>query len=147
MFSGVVSQRAVATTRSSFTALLTTVTFCCPERVWVSDGILHLRGSPQAFEMSGDLVGSASVVGNVNLNLAEGEGTLFGTFVVSAEDTTWEGHYRGIISGGALAAGSGTMVGLGDDGTLFRATFTELGGGTGGFGPYLVEGEILSAGA
>lgn len=145
--SGVASPTLATATRASFTATLTTVAFCCPDRAWISDGILHVRGSPQEFEMTGDLVGSASVIGNVDLNLAEGEGTLFGTFVVSTPNTTWEGYYRGIISGGALAAGSGTMVGHGDDRTLFRATFTELGGGTGGFGPYLVEGEILSTAA
>jgi hypothetical protein len=95
-----------------------------PARQWISDGILHQRGIPLTFAVSGDLVGTASSVSNVDLNTATGHGVLFGTFVLNTAATTWEGSFRAKIAGGLIT--QGTFVGQGDDGTVIRGTFSAI---------------------
>lgn len=90
-----------------------------PERMWTSDGILHVRGLPQIGPMTGDIEGTVRPVVSFNFNPATGDGELFGTFTIEGtwqgRTGTWEGRFSGtttafLDSGRAEGDGSGGLA-------------------------------------
>jgi hypothetical protein len=67
------------------------------------------------------------------------DGTNWGTFVITSDEVTWEGTFRGTIRGGF---NQGTFVGHGSDGSLLKGSFTQ----TGEF-EFLLDGVILEPSA
>jgi len=117
-------QSASAASRTPFTSVLTLGQPSQPQRSWVSGPIRHVRGEPNAGTLAGDLVGSATITNNYNLRPPTGDGANWGTFEITANGTTWEGTYRGILRGGV---NDGTFIGQGDDGSLIKGSFTWIG--------------------
>jgi hypothetical protein len=110
-----------------------------PERAWQSGPILHVRGEPNEGTVAGDLNGPASIVNNYNLDQRTVDGTNWGTFVITSDEVTWEGTFRGTIRGGF---NQDTFAGHGSDGSLLKGSFTQ----TGEF-EFLLDGVILEPSA
>lgn len=113
-------------TETPFTGIETTVSFGVPERAWMADGVLHVRGLPVESTFEGTFAGgtfsfSNDVVFNLNLDPATGNGDAFGSFAL---DGTWgdlQGNFEGrwtmeITAGAVLLAyvgqGSGDFEGM-----------------------------------
>ena len=114
---------AVAATRTSVTFTDTVVSTGAPERVWIGDNQLHVRGQPQTTAVAGDLTGTLELIANVNLDLTTGTGELFGKFTLTTSSVTWAGSFEGKITSAGV---SGTFVGQGDDGTKIKGSFTSI---------------------
>ena len=102
-------------TQTPYQFTVTDVEVGVPERVWVDGGILHIREQPVKTSITGDIVGSAVTIRNVNLDLSTGDGSAWGTFVRSVTwqglSGTFEGHFTAKITG------SSTVVQLVGHGT------------------------------
>lgn len=94
-----------------------------PERSWVSDdGILHQRGMGMISINVADsdyLTGIMIVNGNIDLNLATGDGHTYGTLTIYPEayNGTFEGNWTSHISadslrGTVVAHGTGELEGM-----------------------------------
>lgn len=94
-----------------------------PERFWISeDGIVHMRGIVTTnidVTNNGYDTGSASMVMNIDMDPATGNGHGYGTFTIypSAYDGTWSGSWSSHISpdglrGSATGHGTGELEGL-----------------------------------
>lgn len=123
-----------------------------PERVWQSDGILHIRGQANENRFDGTCGGDPCVFGvpfvvNVELNTATGDGTVFGTFAYVVDGTrfawgdhigSFDGPFWGQITAGVVtikfvAEGSGDFDGM----KLMGTGLVPLAG------PHPIEGTIL----
>ncbi len=118
----------VATTGAHARATLTPYEFTVtdvesgrPDRVWISDGILHIRGLPVKTVITGDIVGTADTIRNVNVDLSTGDAEAWGTFVRSVTwqglSGTFEGHFTAKVIDGATVVrlvghGSGAFDGM-----------------------------------
>ena len=73
-----------------------------PDKEWVAGDNMHLRGITEMGEVTGNLEGTYSVVGNYHLNMLTGEGQSFGklTLVLTFNGLsgTFEGTYVGKLS-------------------------------------------------
>lgn len=117
-----------------------------PDKEWVAGDNMHLRGITEMGEVTGDLEGTYSVVGNYHLNMLTGEGQSYGklTLVLTFNGLsgTFEGTYVGKLSDFAfsltiygVAQGiSGDFVGMKFIGTAIWSTLD---------GSYAYEGFIL----
>ncbi len=92
------------------------------------DGMQHIRDFPVAGPVWGDLNGTLTVIANINLNLATGDGTAHGTFILEVEWNgligTFEGRSQWKYDGFRIVAGQGTAHGTGDfEGLRMKANF------------------------
>jgi hypothetical protein len=117
-----VSARAATKTTVTFTD--TVVSVGTPDRTWVKDDVLHIRGQPQTTAVTGDLTGMFSLDANLNLDLPTGIGDLFGKFTLTTATVTWAGSFTADITAAGV---SGKFVGQGTDGTKILGTFTSIG--------------------
>ena len=73
-----------------------------PDKQWIAGNNMHVRGITEMGEVTGDVEGTYSLVGNYHLNMLTGEGQSFGkiTFVVTFNGLsgTCEGPYAGKVS-------------------------------------------------
>lgn len=104
---------------------------------WVSDeGILHGRGRVEelilyAYDtetMAAEIVGSGVVVGNANIELATGDGRIFGTvsviYLPVSATGTFDGRYQGSLTGWISISGQGVSHGTGEArGLKFKLSF------------------------
>jgi hypothetical protein len=102
-----------------------------PGKIWVSDGVQHIRDFPLAGPVWGDLNGTLTTSFNVNLNLTTGDGTAFGIFILEVEWNgligTFEGRAQGTYDG-FLISGHGSGHGTGDfEGMQIQAFFFNTG--------------------
>ncbi len=78
------------------------------ERMWFSDGILHLRGAPHDGIVSGDLLGTLTYTGDINLNMETYDGTGQGILCLSVTYGDLSGTFRGRmvikVNGGIITA-------------------------------------------
>lgn len=94
---------------------------------WVSgDQILHGRGRIEevvlyAYDpetLAGEIVGSAVTVGNANIELATGDGRLFGAtsliYLPVSATGTFDGRYQGSLTGWGSVSGRGVLQGTGE---------------------------------
>ena len=117
-----------------------------PDKEWVAGDNMHLRGITEMGEVTGDLQGTYSVVGNYHLNMLTGEGQSFGklTLVLTFNGLsgTFEGTYVGKLSDfgfsltiyGVTQGISGDVEGMKFIGTAIWSTLD---------GSYAYEGFIL----
>lgn len=113
-------------TETPYTGVESTDSFGVPERAWMADGVLHVRGLPVENTFEGTFAEGAfsfsnDVVFNLNLDPATGDGDAFGSFAL---DGTWgdlQGSFEGrwtmeITTGAVLLAyvgqGSGDFEGM-----------------------------------
>jgi len=115
---------AGAATKTTVTFSDTVVSVGTPDRTWVKDDVLHIRGQPQTTAVTGDITGTFSLDANLNLDLTTGTGDLFGKFTLTTAAVTWAGSFAADIT---VAGVSGTFVGQGTDGTKIVGTFTAIG--------------------
>lgn len=113
-----------------------------PEKVWMSDGITHVRNQPYVIVgavMLGDAAVEVTGLANFNID-PEGNGVAFGTGVFATTDGlgAWKGRFSGeierrLISTQFVATGTGSVAG-----TRIRGTYVE-------FAPQfaIISGEIL----
>lgn len=113
-------------TETPFTGIETTDSFGVPEREWMADGVVHVRGLPveTTFEgafAEGTFSFSNDVVFNLNLDPVTGDGDAFGSFALSGTWGDLEGSFEGrwtaeITAGAVLLAyvgqGSGDFEGM-----------------------------------
>ena len=113
-----------------------------PGKIWVSDGVQHIRDFPLAGPVWGDLNGTLTTSFNVNLNLTTGDGTAFGTFVLEVEWNGLTGTFEGRASGkyeGFRISGQGIGHGTGDfEGMQMQAYFFNTATGTALIGTILI---------
>jgi hypothetical protein len=93
-----------------------------PGRIWVSDGVQHTRDFPLSGPVWGDLNGNLSIIFNTNLNLATGDGTAFGSFVLAVEWNGFQGTFEGrskakyqsflVTNGYGVGHGTGDFEGM-----------------------------------
>jgi len=92
-------------------------------RTWMSDGIQHVRGWTAEYETYGEpgayVDGTSIIVANWNLDVASGDGTMWGTTDLTLTDTdggwhqTWVAKFDGgVWSGQAVGRGFGTLRGM-----------------------------------
>lgn len=131
-------------TRTSWTSVLVFEEVVDPGEVRVTPGgILIVRGQviqgTEIITVDGEeFPGVVVLSANVNLNLATGQGALFGTFELDTPGLdTWTGNVQGMITAGLS---SGSFVGHGVGGTKQTGTFTEIEPGV-----FNAEGVILEA--
>ena len=117
-----------------------------PDKEWVAGDNMHLRGITEMGDVTGDLEGTYSVVGNYHLNMLTGEGQSFGklTLVLTFNGLsgTFEGTYVGKLSDfgfsliiwGVTQGISGDVEGMKFMGTAVWSTLD---------GTYAYEGYIL----
>ncbi|PYJ61741.1 MAG: hypothetical protein DME24_05775 [Verrucomicrobia bacterium] len=117
-------------TRTAFSTQVT-IELGVPEKVWVSDGITHVRNQPYFSLVPVTIAGVAvHFRGVVSYNAdAEGNGTDNGTFLYTAIDGSgsWEGRFSGIATGGLV---SNRFVGQGSgalDRTTIQGTYVDSG--------------------
>jgi hypothetical protein len=132
-----------ATTRSAVTATIGPLAVTGPGNIWVSNGILHVRDQLLAGPVSGDIVGSISVIANSNVALGTLNGTAFGSFAIATAAGSWEGTFQGRFAGGLLAdkvvaRGTGGLGGL-----QLTGSFAETGPAT---NTYVLTAQILNPG-
>jgi hypothetical protein len=89
-------------------------------REWVSDGVDHVRGWTAVYGTTGDqyAAGTSTIVANWNLDLATGNGTLWGTADIALSafnggwHSTWNAKFEGFVwSGQAVGHGYGDLEG------------------------------------
>jgi hypothetical protein len=108
-------------TQTPYEFTVTDVSVGVPEKVWVSNGILHIRGQTVTTAITGDIVGTAITIRSVNVDLSTGSGEAWGTF---ARTVTWqgasgtfEGHFTAKITASStivklVGQGGGDLDGL-----------------------------------
>jgi hypothetical protein len=101
----------------SFTETTTSAT--PPQQEWVSGGTYHFRGLVEVTSITGDLEGTITAVINGEVNLDTGAGAAWGTFTFVTSTVTWSGSFRGDQKG------SGTFIGLGNDGSTIHGSFVQ----------------------
>jgi len=108
-------------------ATLVWETFADPERHWVDDdGVEHVRGQASTGTVTGNVAFTASNVFNSDWDPASESGQVFGSYIFSSDDETWEGHFAGRMT----AEGSdGTWDGRSDRGRQLAGTFSQVGEG------------------
>ena len=119
---------------TSFTGVESLVSQGMPQKMWVADGILHIRGQPGLTTFLGTIDGTSlswtnENLLNLNLNLATGDGNAFITDAMV--DLTW-GDLRGVFDArGTFEITAGAVllryVGLGDgdfEGMIIMGTAT-----------------------
>jgi hypothetical protein len=107
------------------------VTLGVAQSQWTSGNITHIRG--QAYTVTPDPVSIAGVdvsitgVANFDVDMAKGQGTDFGTVLLSATDGSgsWVGRFSGTLTDGLLlnsfvAQGTGSL-----SGTTVQGTYDE----------------------
>lgn len=124
---------AAKTDRVPFSGQDTFIAQTDPGRQWFSDEgrIMHVRGSVSTYTSTSDSVyyeGDAVIVVNYNLDLATGNGQLWGSSRLSTStggfDGTWVGKFTAFSwAGNGLAKGFGDMVGYQQRFTLQAASF------------------------
>lgn len=123
---------AAKTDRIPFSGVDTFIAQTDPGRQWVSDdGILHVRGSVSTYTSTSDSVyyaGEAVIVVNYNLDLATGNGQLWGTSHLSNGDGGFDGTWVGKFiayswEGKGQSKGFGDMAGYQQRFTLQWAPF------------------------
>ena len=98
-----------------------------PEKLWVSDGIVHWANAPlSAPFVSGPFAGggAVSIVSDGNFDLTTFESTSHGTFVIETPLGTWKGRYADSNKGGVL---SGNAVGYSSDATMLKLKYSATG--------------------
>lgn len=97
-------------------------------------GVLVVRGQvlsgTQTTTIDGedDFTGVATLTLNLNLDLKNGQGSLFGTYELDGGLDTWSGTFRGVFDP-ATGLSTGTFVGQGEISTQ-RGAFTQTGPST-----------------
>lgn len=113
-------------TKTSYTGVETVVSVGMPEKEWVSDGILHVRGLILGTDFDVTIDGgtfsfSVEVAFGFNLDLATGDGNGFGTVrldgTLGGLPGTFEGRFVAKFTGGVLSVqyvghGSGGFEGM-----------------------------------
>lgn len=113
-------------------------------KIWVSDdGVQHIRDFEVAGPVWGDINGTLTVVANINLDLATGDGTGHGTFVLDVEwnglTGTFEGTSQWKYDGFLVSNGKGSADGTGDfEGMHMQANFFDDHGRTPLIGTILI---------
>ena len=92
------------------------------ERMWFSDdGILHMRGAPHDGIVSGELVGTLTYTGDINLNMETYDGTGQGILCLSVTYGDLSGTFQGrmvikvnggYITGMFICHGAGDFEGM-----------------------------------
>jgi hypothetical protein len=110
---------AVATT---FTGLEVTCSEAPAAREWVSGDVLHVRGqlvTTRIVTTDDRTTGTNTIVLNLDLNLKNGSGGLYGTFHLQPDQVNglWEGRFSGhftnfVTSVHATGHGTGELAGL-----------------------------------
>jgi len=101
-----------------------------------TNGVVHLRDVVFQGPISGDIVGTATVVVNANYVIAQQKGAGWGTFTLEVSalysqsvDGTWVGNFSGIFEGplnATVFTGHLQGQGTGDlDGMKINATFSD----------------------
>lgn len=143
-FSSPVSHASGGATKIDFEAEEALAPIGPPGKIWVSDdGVQHIRDFPVAGPVWGDLNGTLTVIANINLDLATGDGTAFGTFVLDVEWNgligTFEGRSQWKYDGFLITNGQGSARGTGDfEGMHMQANFFNEDGGTPLIGTILI---------
>lgn len=92
-----------------------------PEKAWVSDGMLHTRGTPMITTLNYEpFLGKNYVVANTDVDLATGKVHVYGSVEIrpDAGGGTWVGRFSthiypdGVIEGNAVAKGTGEYEGM-----------------------------------
>ena len=110
-----------------------------PERMWVRDGILHVRNAPGEYTIGddgGDFTGTKVSSENVNMDLATGNGVAWGVSILTVTGSEWglTGTFEirwtckfiagKLVSGNLIGHGSG-----GFEGWVLKCAFLpEVGG-------------------
>ena len=132
---------AAATTRS-ITATAGPLTVA-DGKIWVSDGIQHIRHQTQTGPVTGDIVGSVTVVGRSDVK-ATMTGTGSGKFTIAVTSGgTWEGSFEGrfdagLFSGKLVAQGTGALAGQLLRGSVSQTAPNRI---------YFLTGTILTTGS
>jgi hypothetical protein len=134
---------AAATT----TPVMATVTLAitAPGKQWLSDSIAHIRDQTQSGSVSGDLTGTATVMGRSDVAVATMDGTASGKFTITATAPAvgaFEGSFAGTYTGGVF---SGKIVGQGTGafaGQILRGTISQAAPNM----VYTLTGTILNPG-
>jgi hypothetical protein len=117
-----------------------------PDKEWVKGDNMHLRGITEMGEITGDVEGTYSVVGNYHLNLLTGEGQSFGKGIVFL---TWNdgltGTFEGTYVGKVSDSGESLTMWVVTQGTSGDAEGLKLIGTVTGSspGPYEIEGFMI----
>ncbi|HUS34628.1 MAG TPA: hypothetical protein VM680_04675 [Verrucomicrobiae bacterium] len=133
-----------AVDRIDFESVESLVPLGPPGKVWTtSDGIQHIRDFAVSGPVSGDINGTLTVIANINWNLATGEGTAYGTFVLAVEwnglTGTFVGRSQWKYSGFKVQDGQGVGHGTGDfEGMQLFANFFDESGVTPLIGTILI---------
>jgi len=125
--SGSHSVRRDSARRGPFVADLVWKTFVDPERQWVdNDGVEHVRRQASTGTVTGDVDFAASNVFNSDWDPAAKSGTVFGSYIFSSDDETWEGDFAGRMS---AEESVGTWDGRSHQGRRLAGTFVQIGEG------------------
>jgi len=139
-----ISAPLFTTTKTAITATIGPLVVAVPGRTWVSGGIVHTRDQVQVGPVSGNIVGTISVVANANVALGTLDGTGFGTLTITTAVGTWEGSFQGRFAG-ALFADKVVAQGRGGlDGLKLMGSFAETGPAT---NTYVLTAEIVNPGS
>ena len=132
-------------TRMAVSGIMTPTGGGVPDKQWFAGNNMHIRGATEMGEVTGDLEGTYSLVGNYHLNMLTGEGQSFGkiTLVLTFNGLsgTFEGTYAATVSdfGETRITWSVTPGTSGDfEGMTLLGTTTWLSPG-----PYEYEGFII----
>ncbi len=116
-----------------------------PGTLRVMGGIAHIRDQTQSGPVSGDLTGTATVMGRSDVAVATMDGTASGKFTITVTAPaagTFEGSFAGTYTGGVF---SGHTVGQGTGafaGQILRGTISQ----TAPNRSYTLTGTILNPG-
>ena len=116
-----------------------------PGTLRVMGGIAHIRDQTQSGSVSGDLTGTATVMGRSDVAVATMDGTASGKFTITVTAPaagTFEGSFAGTYTGGVF---SGHTVGQGTGafaGQILRGTISQ----TAPNRSYTLTGTILNPG-
>jgi hypothetical protein len=147
LLAGSVSRASEEADRIDFESMESLVPLGPPGKVWTTgDGIQHIRDFAVSGPVWGDLNGTLTVVANINWNLATGDGTAFGTAVLTVEwnglTGTFEGRSQWKYEGFLVVAGQFVGHGTGDfEGMQMQANFFNADGGTPLIGSILIPSE------
>lgn len=92
-----------------------------PDRMWVSDGILHFRNWPFRTGVEGEIEGPVDFLANANIDLATGNQESWGPFTFHATwrgmTGTFEGRFTarvidGVVSSRIVGHGTGDFEGM-----------------------------------
>jgi hypothetical protein len=125
-FAGTALAKATST---PFTATAVCTTTIDPGTFWVSGNIGHIRNMVVDEAVTGDLVGTLTVVENDNFAIGGLQDETFGTFTLVTSTTTYTGTFAGgVPPGSQVGSSSGTLEAQGTDGTKWvGTTFAEIG--------------------